>query len=105
MGKEAEALVESGQRRESWSNLHRCYRQAKVHPPPPTREELEQTSTLREDLYRWHPPEREANPILVQPERITDDTPEGEEIAVVVRIIQTGRAGGPSGMREYHLEV
>ena len=58
------------------------YLQAKGQPIRTTIEVLEYTSTLREDLYRWRPPEGEEILILVQTVRIADDTPEGEVIVV-----------------------
>ena len=74
--------------RKAWSKMQRWYLESKVHQYPLTREGLEHTSTLREDLYRQQPPEGEAIPILVQPARIVDDTPEWGEISVAVRILQ-----------------
>ena len=58
------------------------YLQAKGQPIRTTIEVLEYTSILREDLYRWRPPEGEEILILVQTVRIADDTPEGEVIVV-----------------------
>ena len=43
--------------REAWSKIQRCYQLDKVDPDPHTIEFLEQTSNLREDLYRRCPPE------------------------------------------------
>ena len=71
-------------------------------PSYPTREGLEQTSTPREDLYRWQPLGGEPIPILVQPVSIAEGPLEGEEITAEVRKIRTGRAGGPSGMKAEH---
>ena len=51
------------------------------------------------------PPEVRVIPILVQLLMIADGTPEGKYIAVAVRRIQTGRTGGPSGMRVENLKV
>ena len=71
--------------RELWSKIQRWYQETKVHPTPPTREGLEHTSILREDLYRRRLPEGEVISILVQPVIIADGPPEGEEISVAVR--------------------
>ena len=65
-----------------WSKIQRLYLQAKGQPIRTTIEVLEYTSILREDLYRWRPPEGEEILILVQTVRIADDTPEGEVIVV-----------------------
>ena len=65
-GVEIEALVESEHTRESWSNIQKWCRQANGNPTYPTREGLDHTSTLREDLYRKSPLEGKAIPILVQ---------------------------------------
>ena len=51
-GADIEALVEADQMREAWSKIHRWFQQAKGHTTTLNREGLEQTSTLREDLYR-----------------------------------------------------
>ena len=98
-GEDIEDLLVADHMREAWRNIHRCYQKAKEHPTPPTRKGTEQTSTLREDLYRWRPPEGKAIPILVKLARISDDNPEGEDISVAVRRLQTGRVGVTSGMR------
>ena len=58
-----------------------------------------------EDLCRRRPPEGETVPILVQLAMTMDGTLEGGEMTVALRILHTGRAGGPSGMREEHLKV
>ena len=60
---------------------------------------------MREYLYIWRPSEGEAITILVQPAEIPDGPPEGEEIAVAVRVILTGRVGGSLVMRSEHLRV
>ena len=86
--------------REAWSKIHRCYRKENVHPTTPTREGLEQTSTLREDIYRRRPQEGEAIPVLVQQVSITDGTMEGEEVAVAVKILQMGCTRGLSNMNQ-----
>ena len=77
-GENIEVLVPTEQTREAWRNIQRWYQKAKRHPTPPNREVLEHTSTLREDLYRQHPPECTSIPILAQLEMIADGTPEGE---------------------------
>ena len=51
-----DALITVGHTREAWSKIQVWYRQAKLHLTPPTREGLEHTSDLREELYRWRPP-------------------------------------------------
>ena len=66
-GRDIEILIAAGQMREAWSKIQQGYQQAKGHPKPLTREGLDHTSTLREDLYRQTPPEGKAIPILVQP--------------------------------------
>ena len=66
---------------------------------------MENTSTLREDLYRRRHPRGEVIPIILQPSMIAGKTPKGEEIVVLVQILQTGRAGGPSGTRTDQLKV
>ena len=105
MGEEIEALLADDQTREAWIKIQRWYQQANGHPTSPTREVLEYTSTLREDLYRRHPPEGDAIQILVKPENITDNTQEEKEILVAERRQQTGLVGGPSGIREENLKV
>ena len=72
--------------------------------PPSTREGLDHTSTLSEDIYRRRPPEFMPILILAQPAEIPDEPPGGEEIAVAVRGLCTGRAGGPSGVRAENLQ-
>ena len=52
-----ESVVGGDQLREAWSKTQMCYREAKGHQAPPISEQLEQTSTLREDIYRRRPPE------------------------------------------------
>ena len=73
---EIKALVSNDQVREAWSKNQRWYREAKGHQVPPTSEQLDQTSTLLEDLYRNRPLEGESIPILVQPVSIEDGPPE-----------------------------
>ena len=51
-----EYFVVEVQTREAWNKIHKWYQQSKRHPTPPSREGLERTSTLREDLYRERPP-------------------------------------------------
>ena len=98
-GADIEALVKADQMREVWSKIQRWFNQAKGHPPPLTREGLERTSTLREDIYRRCPPEGEEIPILVQLARVADDIPEREDIAVAVQRLKMGREGNPSRIR------
>ena len=90
-----EALVATEKTGEAWSKIHRWYRQAKGNPTPPTREVMEHTSTLREDLYKQCPSEGEATLIIVKPSMISDRPPEGEDISLTVRRLRTGRAEGP----------
>ena len=52
--------------REAWDTIHRWYRKDKENPPHPTGEGLEKTSDIREELYRWRPPEGAPIRILVQ---------------------------------------
>ena len=73
--------------------------------PLPTREVLEHTSILREDLYRRCPPEGGAIPILVQPIIITDGYPEREDILVAVCKLRIGQAVIPSVMIAKHLKA
>ena len=91
--------MENDQLREAWSKTQRWYQEAKGHQAPPTREQLEHTSTLREDLYMRLPPEGEPLSILVQPVSIADGPTEGEEIAAAVRNLWSDQAGGPLGMK------
>ena len=72
---EVEALVAEGQTREAWSKIQRWYQQVKVHLSPPTREGLDHTSTLKEELYMRHLMEGESIPILVQPAETIDGPP------------------------------
>ena len=105
MGEDIETLVDYGHIREVWSKIQRWYQEAKGHPTPPTREGLEHTSILREDLYRRCPSEDEAIPILVQPVIIAEGPPEGEYIEVTVRILKFLWEVGPSGMKSEHLKA
>ena len=89
----------------AWSKTKRWYREAKEHQVPPTSEQLDQTSTLREDLYRHRPPEDESITILVQPVSIKDGPPEVGNIAAAVRTLRSIRSGGPSGMKAEHLKA
>ena len=104
-GEEIEALVSKDQVREAWSKTQLWYQEDKGHRVPPTSEQLYQTSTLREDLYRQRPLEGESIPILVQPVSIKDGPPEVGEIAATVKRIWSGRTGGPSGMKAEYLKV
>ena len=54
-GADIEALVEADQMREAWIKIHSWFQQAKGHTTPVNRDKLEQTSTLREDVYRQCP--------------------------------------------------
>ena len=76
-GEEIKALMSNNQVKEAWSKTQRWYREAKGHRVPPTSEHLDQTSNLREDLYRHRPPEGERIPILIQPVSISEGPPEG----------------------------
>ena len=51
-GGEIETLVSKNQVREAWIKTQRWYQEAKGHQVPPTSEQLNKTSTLREDFYR-----------------------------------------------------
>ena len=104
VGEEIEAIVSKNQLREAWSKIQRWFREAKGHRAPPTSERLDQTSTLREDIYSKHPPEGAPLPILVQPVIIADGPPEVGEIVAAVRKLRSGRVGGPSGMKAERLK-
>ena len=58
-----------------------------------------------EDLYRQRPPEGDLIPILMRPEEIPDEPLVGEEIAVELIRLCTGRVDDHPGMREEHLKV
>ena len=103
-GEEIDSIVAKYQLREAWSKTQSWYQEANGHRDPPTSEQLEQTSNLREDLYRRRPLEGEPLPILVQPVSISDRPLEGEEIAAAVRKLRSGRAGGPLVMKARHLK-
>ena len=104
MGENIEVLLTSVHTREAWDIIQRWYQKSKYHPTLPTIEEMDHTSTLREELYRRHPPEGASILILVQTAEMEDDPPGGQDIAVEVWVLHMGREGGPSGMREYHLK-
>ena len=74
-GEDIEALVPNDKVREAWSKTQWWYQEAMGHRVPPTSEQLDQTSTLREDLYRHCPPEDESIPTLLQPVSIKDGPP------------------------------
>ena len=97
-GEDIDSLVQNDQLQEARSKIKRWYREAKGHQSPPTSEGLEQTLTLREDIYRQLPLEGEPLPILVQPVSISDGPPYGEEIAASVRKLRMVRAGGATGV-------
>ena len=84
-GEDIDALVLKDQVREAWSKTQRWYQEAKGHRVYPTSEQLDQTSTLRENLYRQRPPEGEIIPILVQPVSTEYRPTEVGEIAAAVR--------------------
>ena len=75
-GKKIGALVSNDQVREAWSKNQRWYQEAKGHRVPPTSDQLDQTSTLREYLYRHRPTESKSIPILLQQVSIKDGSPE-----------------------------
>ena len=78
--------------REARSKTKQWYLEAKGHRVLTTSEQLDETSTLQEDLYMQHHPKGESIQILVQMLSIADINPEVGEIAVTVRKIQSGRA-------------
>ena len=51
-GTEIEALIVAGQTKETCINIQRWYQKAKVQPPSPTREKLNYTSNLKDDLSK-----------------------------------------------------
>ena len=75
-GEEIETLMSNNQVREPWSKTKGWYREDKGQRFPPTRDHVDKTSTLWEELYRHRPPEGEIVPILVQPLSIKDGPPE-----------------------------
>ena len=75
-GEDIKALMLNNQVREPWSKTKGWYREAKGQRFPPTRDHVDKTSTLWEELYRHCPPEGEIIPILVQPLSIEDGPPE-----------------------------
>ena len=103
-GEKIKTLVSKDQLREVWNKTQRWYREAKGHQYIPTREQLDQTSTLWEYLYRRLPPEGAPIPILVQPVSISGGPTEVGEIMATVRKLWLGRAGGPLGMKAEHLK-
>ena len=104
-GEEIKSLVPNDQVIEAWSKPQRWYQESKGNQVPPTSEQLDQTSTLQEDLYRKHPPREEIITILVQPVSIADGPTEAEEILVAVRKLRSDRAGEPLGMKAEQLEA
>ena len=104
-GRYIKTLVLKDQVRKAWSKTQRWYQEAKGHQFPPTSEQLDQTSTLWEYLYRHCPPEGESILILVQPVSIEDGPPEVGEILLEVSKLLLGRAGGPSGMKAKHVKA
>ena len=104
-GEEIKELVANNKTREAWRKIKRWYQEVNSCQAHPTREGMEQNSTLQEDIYRRRPPEGEPIPILLQMLSIVDGTPEGGEIAASVHKLRAGRAGGPSGMNVEHLKT
>ena len=94
-GEEIEELVLNDQVIEAWSKTQRWYQKDKGHRVPPTSEHLDQTSTLRKELYRHRPSEGEIITILIQTVSIKYGPPEVGEIAAAVRKSRSGRIGGP----------
>ena len=95
----------AGHTRKAWITIQPRYIQAKGNPAPLTREWMEHTSTLREDLYMCHPTEGEAISIVVQPAYIVDGPLERDYIVVALQGLIAEQAGGSSGMRSDHLKV
>ena len=91
--------------REAWIKIQRWYREAKDKQVTPTREGLEHTSTLGEDIYRRRPQEGEPIPILLQPVSIADGPLEGEDILFSVHKLRTGWAVGPSIIKAKQLKT
>ena len=97
-GVDTEVIVALDQKREAHRKIQRWYQQSKGHPTPPTREGMDNTSILKENLYMWCSLEVEAILAQLQLEMIADDTLEGEDITMAVWRQQMGRAVGPSGI-------
>ena len=93
-GEEIKALVSNYQVREACSKNQQWYQEAKGHQVPLTSVQLDQISTLWEDLYRHCPPEGESIPSLVQLVSIKEGTPWVGEILAAIRKLRLGRAGG-----------
>ena len=104
-GEEIKELVANNKTREAWRKIKRWYQEVNSCQAHPTREGMEQNSTLQEDIYRRRPPEGEPIPILVQTVIISDGPPEGEEISVAVWKLQVGYSGGPWSMKSENLKT
>ena len=73
--------------------------------PPPTSEQLYQTSTLLEDLYRHRPPEGRKHSNINTTGKYRGRNPIDKVNSGGGKEIRLGRAGGPSGMKVEHLKA
>ena len=103
-GLNIEGLMVAGRVKEAWDQLERWYCHAWGKQTHHIREDLDQESVVREEIYRCRPPERLKVPILVQMMEDNNQVPTEAEVELAVRGMILGIAGGPSGMISYDLK-
>ena len=90
--------MEAGEVLEAWTQISQWYRQGREAHAPQTKDELDEVTEERVELYRSRPLEGLKVPLLVQKADIEDRKPTVAEVVEAVQGLKGGRAGGTSGI-------
>ena len=104
-GTEIDEFLSAGDIAAAFGVAKRWYRKVTGRPPPPAREDMEETANTYEQLYTATLPP--GDPIPLPPETtspVRDEAPTEEEIIEAIARLKNGKAPGVSGIRAEDLK-
>jgi len=100
-----EDYLKAGDSAAAFGVAKRWYRKVTGRPPPPAREDMEETADTYEQLYSAEPPPGHPIPLPPPPTSpVRDDVPSEAEIISAIARLKTGKAPGASGLRAEDLK-
>ena len=106
VGEEIEEDLENNNPKSAFGKLKRWYRQSTGRPLKPTREDSEELTKEREQLYSKVENMFPMFPLVqVNTCSVDDSVPGEEEIANALRRMKNGKATGPSGIRADQIKI
>ena len=104
-GGEIDEFLQAGDTAAAFGVAKRWYRKVTGRPPPPAREDMEETADTYEQLYTAIPPPGDPIPLPPEPSStVRDEAPSEKEILSSIARLKNGKAPGASGLRTEDLK-